>query len=172
MVKRRLIAFCALMAFVTLIPLAGVPVSVSIGTWQAVESFGPSAGVHGMVGATVAVAPWLEVETSAIVQFTPVVGGSLMGSLALNIPLASALYDDEDSAMLYYNAMASVGALGGWDRLHDRPVGAVFIRLTPLMLGGPYYRARERSAALGVLYDLFDHSFKVFWNLLAFDRYL
>lgn len=166
--------FCTIlfvMLFMTALLSAALPFGISVGTWASGASFGP-AGTHGSIGAVLGLAPYLEVESTLILGLTPTLPSTILGSVGINIPLVTPLYFTNQQATLYYNAFLSFGYLGGYDRVEQKPLHALFVRLTPFTVGGPYYTRRERALAFSVLYDLEKQALGVVWNLFGFDLFL
>lgn len=166
--------FCTILFFtlcVTALLSAAMPFGISVGTWASGASFA-SAGTHASVGAVLGLAPYLEVESNLTVGFSPTFASTILGSVGINIPLVTPLYFANNQAPLYYNAFLSLGYLGGYDRVDQKPLHALFVRLTPFTLGGPYYSRRERALAFSLLYDLEKRALGVAWNLFGFDLFL
>lgn len=143
---------------------------LTLGTWS--RSPGGTfmeAGTYGYAGGTFGLTPRLEAETFTVFQITPSPFSDTYGGAALSAALASPREYRENRATLFLNMYLTAGYIRS---LTGSSEHALFVRFTPLGVGGPYYRTRERGASIGVLYSLTDQSWSLFWNLFLLDYYL
>ena len=148
--------------------------SASLGTWRFVGSnstfayAGLGIGAAGRLEAGAGVVPRI-IEDRSTNEFS---------RLYSEIHIAYALYGDRarPSGIVgtYANILLELGYLFGLDKnaIDDFATGSVFLRLTPLALGNPYYGRRDRIAATtlffapgpktwGIAFTLFQSDFFV-----------
>ena len=143
---------------------------LSLGSWSSAEGQGSlGSGLQVYVGGTLGLASRIEAEVFSVIQATPDPFSTLHCGMGLTFALAAPREFASHEATLYYNAYLSAGFLTSLD---EDPLGSIYVRITPISIGGPYYGKRERAASLGALYDLHDGSFSLFWNLFLLDFYI
>lgn len=142
--------------------------SLYVAPWAASPSLVDSTGTHAQLGISYAAAPRLELEAFTVMRLTPDPFSHMKAALAISLPLATDLFMHDGKAPLYYNAYATLGYMM---TVKGAPSHTLFLRLTPLSLGGPYYGTRERSLVFALLYDLTNKAFSLSCNLFMFDYY-
>ncbi|PKL14597.1 MAG: hypothetical protein CVV52_01040, partial [Spirochaetae bacterium HGW-Spirochaetae-8] len=116
--------------------------SITVGTWS-LPSDNPvlEAATRGYLGFTTGLTPRLEFEVFTLLQATPIPLADIHGGGALTFTLTAARELPEEQATSFLHTYLSFGVLQG---LRGSDSTAVFFRLTPLSIGGPYYKIRER----------------------------
>ncbi len=151
-------------------PLVAGSLALSLGTWNLPPSSGVvSEGSFVQVGGVWAFAPRWEVELFLISEATPNIGGQLLGGTALTLALLSPHNPPPEEAPLYLNLYLSLGFLGKFESAS--PAYGPFIRLSPLAVGGPRFKVRERSLNLSLFYNIPQNSVTIFWNLFLVDLF-
>lgn len=164
----RTILLIMLMLLACQIPWA-LTHGVTLGTWsRSPGSTFMEPGTYGYAGGTFGLTPRLEAELFTVIQATPAPFAHTYAGGALSAALADPREYRYDRAPLYLNVYLTAGYLRSLTGTDEH---ALFIRFTPLALGGPYYRMRERGASVGMLYNLKDHSWSLFWNIFLLDFY-
>jgi len=165
----RIVIFALFMMVVMAAALFATSVGMTIGTWSMVPGNGTlSDGTYAYFGGTVGLSPRFEAELFTIMQATPHPLSEIQGGLAVTYAFAAEREIAGGGAPSWLNAYVTTGVLQG---LQGTPNTSIFLRITPLSVGAPYYHTRERAASVGVLYNLTESSFSVFWNIFLFDIY-
>jgi hypothetical protein len=165
----RIVIFVFIMMVVMAATLFATSVGMTIGTWSMVPGNGTiSDGAYAYFGGTVGLSSRFEAEFFTVVQATPNPLSEIQGGLALTFAFAADREITGGQAPSWLNAYITAGVLQG---LQGTQNTSVFLRITPLSVGGPYYHTRERAASVGILYDMTESSFSVFWNIFLFDIY-
>ncbi len=131
---------------------------ITVGTWN------PGSRVY--LGTSIGLTQHIEAELFTTAQVTPIPFDSISGGAAITASLMAPREFRSGEASLYANAYLSAGYLHGTDSR------GVFLRITPLAAGGPYYGMRERGVSAGLLYDPWNTEFSFFINLFLLDFYL
>lgn len=144
--------------------------SFALGTWS-LPTGNPvlEAATRGYLGISTGLTQRFELEVFTLLQATPEPLGDIHGGGALTFALTAARELPNNQATSFLHTYLSVGVLQG---LRGSDSTAVFLRFTPLSIGGPYYKTRERAASVGLLYDFRQEALTVFWNLFLLDIYL
>ncbi len=144
--------------------------SFTLGTWS-LPSQNPviEAAARGYLGATAGLTKHLELEVFTLIQATPQPLADIHGGAAFTFALAAPRELPDEQAVSFLQTYLSVGVLQG---LRGSNSTSVFVRFTPLSIGGPYYKTRERGVSLGLMYDFPQEVLTVFWNIFLFDIYL
>lgn len=143
--------------------------SITVGTWSLpTENPVLEAATRGYLGITTGLTQRLELEAFTLLQATPEPLADIHGGGALTFALSAARELPDEQATSFLHTYLSVGVLQG---LHGSDSTAVFLRFTPLSIGGPYYKTRERAASIGLMYDFSRKALAVFWNLFLMDIY-
>ncbi len=130
---------------------------ITFGTWN------PGSSLY--LGGTVGVSERFEAELFSVLPMMPEPFSGISAGAAVTGALFSPRELHSGEGTLFFNSYLSAGYLHGTD---DR---GVFLRVTPLATGGPYYGIRERAANLGFFYSFESESMSVFWNIFLIDFY-
>ena len=143
--------------------------SLTVGIWS-LPSDNPvlETATRGYLGLTTGLSPRLELEVFTLLQATPQPLADIHGGGALTFAVSAARELPDNQATSFLHTYLSVGVVQG---LRGSDSTAVFLRFTPLSIGGPYYKTRERAASVGLLYDFRQEALTVFWNLFLLDVY-
>ncbi len=152
----------------------------SVGTWSffpdasgTLPSKGP--GAFASFGATYGLGPRLEAGISLLPRLTPEPIDDIFVEEHVGISLFGDRVGAAGGPAVYINTLVDIGFIFG---LHAVRSGdpeysrAVFLRLTPITLGNPYYGRRDRIFSAGLLYDYDADSASFFFNLIASDFFL
>jgi hypothetical protein len=125
---------------------------------------GLSPGLYAKAGTMLGLAPRLELELYGIAEAAPSPFRDCFLGAEAALPIAGSRVKN------YFNAFLSLGFLQGWDCYDGNP-GSKYIslRLTPLVIGKPYYGRRDRMFSIGALYELGEGDIVFIVSLLAFD---
>lgn len=152
----------------------------SLGSW----SFFPNAegelpggnpGLFPSFGATYGITRNLEAGVSIIPRLTPSPFDDIFVEEHVGLSLFGERMKASGGPALYINAVLDAGFLFGahhvlsGDPLYTR---ALFLRLTPIALGNPFYGRRDRMLSAGLIYDYDKGSVSLFASLIAADFYL
>lgn len=152
----------------------------SIGSW----SFLPDAagktpargpGLFPSFGATYGVTRYLEAGVAMIPRITPKPFDELFIEEHVGLSLFGERVKTSGGPAVYINTLLDAGFLfGAHELLSGSPEysRAVFVRLTPITLGNPYYGRRDRMLSVGLVYDYDAKSASLFLTLIASDFYL
>lgn len=160
-----------------LIPSAAFSYSTgfTIGTWgNAPQSGVMEQGSYVQAGLVTGLTQRLELELVSVVQAAPVPGSALFGGGGLIWSFAGPREFMDGRTPPYYNAALSFGVLAGADEMYQNPGPVdvvVYLRVTPLVLKGPFYGKRERAATFGLSYSIQNQEVSAFWNILMVDFY-
>jgi len=110
-------------------------------------------GLYAQAGIRAALHPRLEAELLVIPRITPepfshAAAGAMAG---FNL-----LADLEDA---YFHMIADIGMLCRFDFRTQEKDPLVYVRISPLSIGNPDYRYRERIFTAGLLYDIQNQTF-------------
>ncbi|MGI6432563.1 MAG: hypothetical protein ACOXZ4_01670 [Sphaerochaetaceae bacterium] len=141
---------------------------ISIGVFDAnltSESF--DRGTHVQIGAIRGLSQNLEGEVFAIVKATEIPGEQVYAGGGVSLALLSPVYAKEGANVpSYSNAYVSAGFL--LDALGASSYGP-YIRITPISVGGPQFKLRERTLTFGLYWDVPKNAISLFWNLFSLD---
>jgi len=160
--------------------LSAQDLAFSTGTWSffpdesgALPSEGP--GTFASLGATYGLTPRLEAGISLIPRITPEPLDDIFIEEHVGISLFGDRVSRTGGPAIYINTLVDIGLFFG---AHNVRSGnpeysrALFVRLTPIALGNPYYGRRDRIISIGLLYDYDRSSASFFLNLIAADFFL
>jgi len=117
-------------------------------------------------GVVVGLSPRFEAEAQIIAKVTPTPFSQLFASVNASYALISSVFEGAGDVPSYANAYLSLGVMG--DVLSLQSYGP-FVRITPLSVGGPQFKLRERTLSMGVYYDIPASRVTFFWNLFHLD---
>lgn len=154
--------------------------ALSVGAWSffrdaAGESPAGEAGTFAALGVSYGISPRIEAGASIIPRFFPAPFDDIFVEEHIGISLFGERARNSGEPAIYINAILDIGVLfGSHNVLSGAPEfsRALFIRLTPLSLGNPYYGRRDRLLSTGLLYDYDRASASLFMNIIAADFYL
>jgi hypothetical protein len=143
--------------------------SFTLGTWS-MPSGNTLLGdaTRGYLGITAGLTKRLELELFTLLQATPQPLGDIHGGGAFTFAVSAARELPDNQATSFLHTYLSVGFLQG---LRGADSTAAFIRFTPLSIGGPFYKTRERAVSIGLMYDFPQEAFSIFWNIFLLDIY-
>lgn len=173
------------LAFFLVSSLAAAPASAqdfafSLGSWSFFRDsngsfpFG-SPGLFASLGFTWGIAPVVEIGASLIPRITPDPVSDIFTEGHIGISLWGDRVKKTSAPAAYLNALLEAGLMfGARGALSSTPTlsRAFFIRLTPFVLGNPYYGRRDRFFALAFLYDWEKAAASLSFSLIAVDFYL
>jgi len=158
---------------VFLFPAGADDLGFSLGPWSFAGGVDP--GTYAGAGLVWGFSPRLEAELVAVGELTPLPGNTFLGGGLLSISLLG------PRIPTYFNAVLDLGYLHGLAGLNPSGTdlslrGAehrnfLFLRLSPLAIGNPHYRMRDRIFSAGVLYSLEEQKFSLVWSWLIYGRY-
>lgn len=137
--------------------LFGLSHGITLGT------FNPGSSV--VAGTTFGITQRFEAELFSVIPAAPIPFSGISGGAAVTASLSGPRELHSGEGTLFFGAYLSAGYLYGADS------HGVFLRLTPLAVGGPYYGIRERAASVNLFYDIKNSEFSVFWNIFLIDLY-
>jgi len=152
----------------------------SMGTWSffpdaAGKSPGGGPGVFPSLGATYGITRYLEAGVAIIPRLTPRPFDDIFVEEHLGVSLFGERVKTSGGPAVYINTLLDAGFLfGAHNVLSGSPdySRALFLRVTPITLGNPYYGRRDRLLSLGLIYDYDANSTSLFVSLIAADFYL
>jgi len=151
-------------------PLIAGSWALSLGTWNLPpKSSVVSEGTFLQVGGVWAFAPSWEAELFLITEATPKLGGQILGGTAITLALLGPHNPPPEIVPNYLNLYLSLGFLGKFER--TSPAYGPFIRLSPLTVGGPRFKVRERSLNFSLFYNIPQNKVTVFWNIFLVDLF-
>lgn len=159
-----------------IIVLLGFPWMISaytpgftVGTWSISErSSFMDPGAYGYIGGNFGISPRIEMDVFSVLHITPIPFANVYGGCSVNVLLVTPQDRSSEEHPYFLNSICSLGYI---QRIGKGFSPAVFIRITPLALGGALYRSRERGPSIGIIYDIKESSFSMFWNFFLFDTY-
>lgn len=159
--------------FLILPPVAAGDVGFTLAPWS--FTGGVEAGTYVGAGFNWGLSPRFEAELLAVGELTPHPGNTLLGGMQLGISLLG------PRIPTYFNTVLDLGYLHGVEGLNPQDRGItfqgvnhgnyLFLRLSPLAIGNPRYRMRDRIFTVGVLYHLEERKISWTWNWVIFGRY-
>jgi hypothetical protein len=152
----------------------------SIGAWSFFRSAGGdlpsrSPGLFASFGACYGLTPRLEAGASVVPRLAPAPFDDLFVEEHVGISLIGDRVSETGGPAIYINTLLDIGILFGAHNVISGAPGfsrALFLRLTPLALGNPYYGRRDRMFSTGLIYDYDAGSVSLFMNIIAADFYL
>jgi len=152
----------------------------SIGTWSffrdksgAWPSGGP--GSFASFGLTYGLTPRLEAGISLVPRMAPDPFDDILAEGHVGLSLFGDRISGSGAPAIYINTLADIGFILGAHNVYSGTTEyskAVFVRLTPISLGNPYYGRRDRIFSVGLLYNFDTASASLFINLVAADFFL
>lgn len=134
-----------------------------------------SPGAFPSVGLTAGVTPRIEAGLSLVPRITP----RPLDDIFVEGHLGFSLFGDRIAVSggpsAYLNTVVDIGTLVGVHNVLSGNPGmstSVFLRLTPFLLGNPYYGRRDRMYSAGILYDVNTGAVSLFANVFASDFFL
>jgi hypothetical protein len=166
MMKHAPAAVLCLCMLVPLPAFAEPDLGLALGPWS-FASGGPGPGTYAYTGLAIGGGRRLELEASGIVEMTPSPGDTILAGASLGFSVGG------PRIPTYFNVVVDLGYLQTVvddGQFHLGP-SYLLLRLSPLVIGNPWYGHRERIFSLGVLYDIPAASFSVVWNVLILHWY-
>ena len=151
--KRLIILLCILSGA----SASALSPGITVGTWN------PGSSLY--LGGTIGLTERFEAELFSVLPIMPEPFRGISAGAAVTGALFAPRELRSGEGTLFFNSYLSAGYLHGRD---DR---GIFLRITPLTTGGPYYGIRERAASFGLFYSLEAESVSVFWNIFLIDFY-
>ncbi len=164
-------AVMVLILMTALLPLGAAEFGFSLAPWSFTGGVTP--GTYAGGGLNVGFSPRWEAELFAVAEVTPSPGDTVLGGVQSGFALLG------DRIPTYFNALIDLGYLHGIQGL-DPAGGAetdwnrsnyLLLRISPLAIGNPYFRMRDRLFSVGLLYRIEDRSLSWVWNWVIFNRY-
>jgi len=154
-------------------PLGALDYGFSLAPWSFTGGVTP--GIYAGGGFNLGFAPRWEAEVFAVAEVTPAPGDTVLAGVQFGFSLLG------DRIPTYFNALIDLGYLHGIQGLNPGGTeegGAgltrsnyILLRLSPLAIGNPYFRMRDRIFSVGLLYRIEDRSVSWVWNWVIFNRY-
>lgn len=126
-------------------------------------------GTHAQAGLVAGIAPRWEGELFVIASATPEPLSETLGGLGFSYALMGPIHDKADEVPTYATAYISGGFMADFDAFSSY---GPYVRFTPLSVGGPQFRLRERTLSFGAYYNIPDRSVTLFWNVFHLDFFL
>lgn len=163
---RRSITFIILL-FLLLTPLSANRYGLSIGLFDIEHSSDFfSQGTHAQIGLVAGLAPRWESEVFLIGEVTPHPLGQTVAGAGVSFAILGSVYEGWNEVPLYANAYFGVGFMSELGTLSNY---GPYVRITPISVGGPQFRLRERGFTFGTYYNIPGNSFTLFWNVFLLD---
>lgn len=166
MVKSLLITVFLLLAF---FEAAAADLAMAAGPISFFPLDTPSAvpdGLYAQLGLRTTITPRIEGEITAVTRMTPnfaeTIGLSVLAGFNLLGP----------SEPLYFNMAADFGLLCLYETESQKHHQLIHLRITPLMIGNPYYVERGRLFTIGGLYDLSEKQFIISFSTVMENWFL
>ena len=152
----------------------------SLGTWSflpdaAGQLPGGTPGLFPSFGATYGITRHLEAGLAIIPRMTPEPFDDIFVEEHVGVSLFGERVSRSGGPAVYINTLLDAGFLFGAHNVLSGSPGysrALFIRVTPITLGNPYYGRRDRLLSAGIIYDYDANSASLFLSLIAADFYL
>ena len=152
----------------------------SIGSWSflpdtagKLPAEGP--GLFPSFGATYGITRYLEAGVAMIPRLTPKPFDDIFIEEHVGFSLFGERAKASGGPAVYINSLLDAGFLFGAHKLLSGSPDysrAIFVRVTPITLGNPYYGRRDRMLSVGLVYDYDANSASLFLTLIASDFYL
>ena len=133
-------------------------------------------GQHVSLGGIWGIDTNLEAGFGIISMVTPRPADTLMGYISFGYSLLEKRWINEKIPPNWINSQIEAGFIGGIKNLYSFSAGGekegiaqIFIKITPFVLGNPFYFRRDRLFGLGLAYDCIGGTFSLFMNLISFD---
>lgn len=133
-------------------------------------------GQHIGVGFVVGIDKNIEADFGVIGMITPRLADTLMGYVSFGYSLLDKRWITSKIPPNWINSQIEAGFIGGVKHVYSffddggkKEIAQIFIKITPLILGNPFYIRRDKLFGLGLAYDCFGGKFSVFLNLISFD---
>lgn len=147
--------------------LPAMDLGLSFGPWSFIPGNSAAApGLHAYGGLKIGITERVETELYTITEITPSPLGSTFFGFNMGLSLLGPRYPT------YFNMVGDIGILYGLETGNLRTTRFVTLRLSPLVIGNPYYRHRDRMFTLGLLYDMDNRRLSFTWNVLIFELFL
>lgn len=175
--RQVIVAACALLAALAMPhPAGALDFSASLGTWR----FASSNATFAYLGAGVGAPGRFEAGAGLVPRLIDDPLSGKVSELYAEAHLGIALYGDRarpDGIVSTYASILTeigylVGSAGGAFTGKAFTEGTIFLRLTPLALGNPYYGRRDRIATTALLYDLGSDSWGIAFTIFQSDFFL
>ena len=116
-------------------------------------------GLYGQGGVRLLITPKIEFELGVVAQLTPDITETIGGSALIGINLLG------DIEPTYFNMIADVGMLYLIEQDTGDQHPMIFLRISPLVIGNPYYSERARLLTAGMLYDTAEDAFTLTFSM-------
>jgi hypothetical protein len=166
MMKHAPAAVLSLCLLVPLPVFAQPDLGLALGPWSFAGG-GPGPGTYAYTGLAAGGGNRLELEAFGIVEMTPAPVDSVLAGASLGFSVSG------PRIPTYFNVVADLGFLqtvvdGGQFSLGP---SYLMLRLSPLVIGNPWYGHRERIFSIGMLYDIRASGISFVWNVLILHWY-
>jgi len=139
---------------------------VSVGSWSFAGG-GPGPGAYACAGLSAGLGQRLELEAFGVARATPAPFGDALAGAILGFSVFG------PRRTTYFNMALDLGFLQ--TVVEDGAPGLgpsyAMLRLSPLVVGTPYYGHRDRIFSLGLLYDVRSGALSATWNFLIVHWY-
>ncbi len=165
MMKRAPAAVFLLCLLVPLPTFAEPDLGIALGPWSFAGG-GPGPGTYAYSGLVVG-GSRLELEALGIAELTPAPGAAVLAGASIGFSLSG------PRIPTYFNVVVDLGYLQTVVEEGQFRLGPSYLllRLSPLVIGNPWYGHRERIFSLGVLYDIAAAEASIVWNVLILHWY-
>ena len=134
-----------------------------------------SPGEFAAFGLTYGLSPRFEAGASIIPRLSSEPFDDIFAEGHLGLSLFGDRIKKAGGPGIYINGLLDAGLLFGTHGILSGTAEyskALFLRLTPITLGNPYYGRRDRILSVGLIYDVDANSASLFMNLIAADFFL
>jgi hypothetical protein len=138
---------------------------IALGPWSFAGG-GPGPGTYAYSGLAVG-GSRIELEALGIAELTPTPGSTVLAGASLGLSLGGPRIPTYFNFILDFGYLQTVVEDG-----HFRfGPSYLLLRLSPLVIGNPWYAQRERIFSFGVLYDIGAAKASIVWNVLILHWY-
>ena len=163
-------AVMVLILMTALLPLGAAEFGFSLAPWSFTGGVTP--GTYAGGGLNVGFSPRWEAELFAVAEVTPSPGDteSDVNLAAASSAIIIAALDNALIDLGYLHGIQGLDPAGGAETDWNRS-NYLLLRISPLAIGNPYFRMRDRLFSVGLLYRIEDRSLSWVWNWVIFNRY-
>ncbi len=123
-------------------------------------------GLYAQAGLRSIITPRIEVELGTVVRMTP----DFAETLGISALIGYNLLAPYEPA--YFNMVTEIGVLYLYETESAKHHPMIHLRITPLMIGNPYYVERGRLFTIGGLYDVSEKSFMISFSTIIENWFL
>ncbi len=121
------------------------------------------------------VTPSVEIGASVIPRLTPVPGRDIFIEAHAGLSVMGMRSRPDGQPAAFLNTLLDAGVLVGFHGVgtaSPEVTKHLFLRITPITLGNPYYGRRDRLYAIGIQYDPDARSTSIFMSVLSTDIFI